>query len=352
VSSIVTRLGRGLLWTAATLGIWLYASNHWLLHWANPTLKSACMAALGASLVLGGIVAALRAKNSKWLTVPATVVLCFCVAETRRAWLRHRYAGHAEVVSIPPATQWWHPITTTDLVVTHLRVSSNLPVARLRVVHLTDLHFTTSLPTQYYESLRSSVEAQHPDLVLLTGDYISRPQHLEVLRSWLEIPLKARYGVYATLGNHEAWIHVEPEVRELLRNAGYEVISGRCVAGLEVSTGTVTLCGTEVPWGPEFSLPARDPENFVIALSHTADNIYALSGRVDAVFSGHYHGGQFRLPGLGALVVPSRYGRRFDRGQFDVEGTLLFVSAGLGADYPPIRIYCPPELLVVDFVRR
>ena len=54
--------------------------------------------------------------------------------------------------------------------------------------------------------------------------------------------------------------------------------------------------------------------------------------------------------GLGALLVPSRYGRRFDQGHFLVEGTHLFVSAGIGADAPPLRLWCPPELVVVDLL--
>jgi uncharacterized protein len=66
------------------------------------------------------------------------------------------------------------------------------------------------------------------------------------------------------------------------------------------------------------------------------------------VFAGHYHAGQYRLPWLGALVVPSTYGRRFDHGHFVVSNTHLFVSAGIGATDPPRRIYCQPDLFIVD----
>ena len=91
-------------------------------------------------------------------------------------------------------------------------------------------------------------------------------------------------------------------------------------------------------------------DDFIIALSHTPDNIYDLAKlRVTAVFSGHTHGGQLRMPWLGALVVPSVYGRRFDQGHFLVDGTHLFVSAGIGADHPPFRVGCPPDILVVDW---
>ena len=90
-----------------------------------------------------------------------------------------------------------------------------------------------------------------------------------------------------------------------------------------------------------------------LVLSHTPDNIYEVAERgATALFAGHTHGGQFRLPLLGPLVVPSRYGRRFEEGHFVVNGTHLFVSAGVGADAPALRLWCPPELIVVDLVGR
>ena len=78
-----------------------------------------------------------------------------------------------------------------------------------------------------------------------------------------------------------------------------------------------------------------------------------IDARVEAtaVFTGHYHAGQVVLPVFGSLVIPSRYGRRFNHGHFKVDDTDLFVTAGMGASSPPLRIYCQPEIIVVDFVR-
>ena len=86
-----------------------------------------------------------------------------------------------------------------------------------------------------------------------------------------------------------------------------------------------------------------------LVLTHTPDNIYELSGPgVTAVFAGHYHAGQIRIPLLGSLVVPSAYGRLFDHGHFVVNGTHLFVTAGVGAAVPPFRVYCQPDVFIVD----
>ena len=101
--------------------------------------------------------------------------------------------------------------------------------------------------------------------------------------------------------------------------------------------------------GAGFRAPPSDMPTIV--LSHTPDNVYALQALgVDAVFAGHTHGGQMRLPFLGAIIVPSRYGRRFDRGHFVVGKTHLFVSTGVGADEPAFRLWCPPDLVAVDLV--
>ena len=88
-----------------------------------------------------------------------------------------------------------------------------------------------------------------------------------------------------------------------------------------------------------------------LVLSHTPDNIYRLSrSSADVVFSGHCHAGQIRLPILGPIIVPSIYGRRFNHGHFAVNGTHLFVASGIGTAYPPVRIYCQPDIFIVDIL--
>ncbi len=68
------------------------------------------------------------------------------------------------------------------------------------------------------------------------------------------------------------------------------------------------------------------------------------------VFAGHYHAGQIRILYLGSLVIPSLYGRRFDHGHFLVNGTHLFVTSGIGTATFPIRLYCQPDIFIVDIL--
>ncbi len=219
---------------------------------------------------------------------------------------------------------------------------------RLRVAQISDFHITAELPQAYFESALASVVATDPDLILLTGDYVSRLENLPLLAQLLPGRLHARFGVFAVRGNHDFW--TAPEVvRETLSSAGITLVSAACVR-LPAAIGRVAVCGTEAPWGPTLATPLASGD-LSLVMSHTPDNIYDLSALgASVVFSGHTHGGQGRVPGFGALIIPSRYGRVFDEGHFRVGNTDLFVSAGIGADTPPLRVYCDPDVIVVDFV--
>jgi uncharacterized protein len=334
---------------AAGFGIWLYVSNRVILHWASSTAKVATMATFAVGLTLLARALRLRAKPSRWIAIPLVIVGGFSVGELQRAWLRHKYRCHVETAELSVANLV-HPWTTTDLQVPHRQIAVPYAIERLRIVHLTDLHITPALPFSYYASIVERSNAEAPDVVVMTGDFLSKADHLGLLQRWLALPLHARFGTYAVLGNHDYWAGVSNQVRQALETAHVRVLSGSCARLSQDAHRHVILCGTEWPWGPDFVDSVSGVGDFVLALSHTPDNIYSLLGRARAVFSGHYHGGQWRVPGVGALIVPSAFGRRLDRGHFSVDGTELFVSAGLGADFPPLRLYCPPELLVVDFV--
>ncbi len=87
----------------------------------------------------------------------------------------------------------------------------------------------------------------------------------------------------------------------------------------------------------------------MFVLAHTADDFTRLrAAGADVVFSGHYHAGQVRVPMLGPLLMPSVHGRRFDHGHFLLDGAHVLISAGLGTEYPPLRILCRPDVFDVE----
>ncbi len=106
----------------------------------------------------------------------------------------------------------------------------------------------------------------------------------------------------------------------------------------------MAIGGTSAPWGPAWGRAEVPAADFRILLSHSPDLFYKAQGwGIDLMFSGHNHGGQIRLPLVGAVFMPSRYSRRFDRGFFRAGPTLLYVSEGVGGKHP-VRYGCPPEV--------
>jgi predicted MPP superfamily phosphohydrolase len=256
----------------------------------------------------------------------------------------------------------WHPIKTTDLAVAHYRVDVpgvSLPPSSqgetLKVVQLSDFHYSPRLPFGYFRAAVERAMLEEPDLVLLTGDFVTFSEDASRLPE-LFTGLRGRLGTFATLGNHDYWAGSQPVV-EALRQAGIPLITNDCVRLPLWEGASLRLCGIDDPWGkPAWEPVQLHPGDLNLIISHSADNIYRLRQYpFTGVFSGHFHAGQVRIPGFGALVLPSRFGRRFDHGHFMFMNsraaghTHLFVSAGVGSATPLLRIYCQPDIFVVNF---
>jgi predicted MPP superfamily phosphohydrolase len=291
--------------------------------------------------------------------VALLVLGVFAVGEAHRLLLRREYRVETRwALPTQKAAEEPHVDTTRDLRVQHYE----LPVGRagaapgrerrVRFVQLTDVHVTERFPFEYYERLSALVQSRNADVVVLTGDLLSKRERLPMLERWLQTLPAARLGRYAVLGNHEYWAHAEDEVRGALARANISVVAGGCrTLPLPEPGPGLCVCGSEAPWGPALSASAlrEGAGTPFVVLTHTPDNVYDLArlGPL-AVLAGHTHGGQLRVPGLGPIIVPSRFGRRFDIGHYRVDGTHLFVSAGAGADSPPVRIFCPADVLELD----
>jgi predicted MPP superfamily phosphohydrolase len=224
------------------------------------------------------------------------------------------------------------------------RLPENL--SGLRIAHLSDLHMTGRFTRPFFEEVvRHSNELQ-PDLITLTGDICEKEKCLE----WI-VPvlgkLKARHGKFFVLGNHETRLADVAPLRMLLAEAGFIDLAGRW---LEHSIGDarVLLAGTELPWfGAAPDMSAAPAEPLRILLSHSPDQLpWAKREKFDLMLAGHNHGGQIRLPLIGPLITPSRFGSRYAGGLYHEPPTLLHVTRGI-AGLHPLRFNCPPELALL-----
>ena len=216
-----------------------------------------------------------------------------------------------------------------------------------RICQLSDLHFTGVIRQEYFEHVVGEANSLNPDLVLITGDLIDENKCLDWISQTLS-KLTAPHGVYYVLGNHDLLIRDQAGLRGRLAEAGLIRASNSKWHRIKVGDANMMLAGNELPWYPDANeLPLLDAgvtNAFSLLISHSPDQIgWAVKRNFDLVFAGHTHGGQVRLPIVGPIIAPSRYGIKYAAGTFQTRQTLMHVSRGLSGD-EPIRINCPPEL--------
>lgn len=232
----------------------------------------------------------------------------------------------------------------------------------LRIVHLSDLHVERL--TRRERELVARVQALHPDLIVLTGDYLNLsylydPQAQADVR-WVFSQLSATYGVYAVSGSQAV---DPPAALEALFGEGFPAHS---VIRLEdearrisLPQGDLSLIGLTLhEEGGDGETLARlvsqlPPDAYRILLYHTS----ALAGvaderGIDLYLAGHTHGGQIRLPWYGAVFTSIASGKQYEAGLYALgNGTNLYVNRGLGMEgrgAPRARFLCPPEIAVFD----
>ena len=164
----------------------------------------------------------------------------------------------------------------------------------------------------------------------------------------------AKHGVFAVLGNHEYWTN-KKIVLTALKESGVPVLMNNGLA-LNVGQEMLYLAGLDDGWQghPDLSkaLEKRPGKVPTILLVHEPDcaDVFSTDGTVSLQLSGHSHGGQIRLPGVGALVLP-RYGRKYDQGLYRVQDMWTYTTRGIGVIGPPIRFNCRPEITEITLVR-
>ncbi|MCC7476472.1 MAG: metallophosphoesterase [Pirellulales bacterium] len=220
----------------------------------------------------------------------------------------------------------------------------------LRLAHLTDLHMSGRVAKPFYERVVEQVNALGPDLVAITGDLVEGDTYLEWLPDTLG-RLRARHGVFYVLGNHDRRASVD-RIKSKLAACGLIHLGDRWQQ-IDIHGAALHVGGNELPWfrpAANFATCPRDVNGQHIArllLAHAPDQFgWAQANEIDLMMAGHLHGGQVRLPVLGAMTSPSRYGVRYAAGVFQRGNTVMHVSRGIGA-LTPVRFNCPPELALL-----
>ena len=226
---------------------------------------------------------------------------------------------------------------------------SGLPGAfeGLRVALLTDLHLSPLVDAADIETAVAMTLAEQPDLIILGGDYVTwGHEHFIGPVGELLSPLTAPLGVLAVLGNHDS----DAPVTGALERNGFTVLRDAHTR-LERRGDALDFIGVRY-WTRQRSTIAGlidAPGNVNILLAHDPRRITeAADLNIPLILSGHTHGGQIVLPGLGA------WNRGFPtmQGTLERDNSVLFVSRGIGMVYVPVRLNCPPEVAMLTLERR
>ena len=242
-------------------------------------------------------------------------------------------------------------------------VSKRIPESfdGFRIAQISDLH-----NAEFGESNSKLIELlsqSDPDIIVLTGDLIdSRQTDIDVALAFAQEAMKIA-PVYYVSGNHEARVREYEDLKMGLLEAGLTVLENQKVQ-ITREGENITLMGIDDPsfwedylFGDSASVARQaiedlqnESDGYTILLSHRPElfNVYVDTG-MDLVFSGHAHGGQFRLPFIGGLVAPNQgFFPEYDAGLFSEVNTTMIVSRGVGNSIIPIRFNNRPEIVVVE----
>ncbi|HQX57136.1 MAG TPA: metallophosphoesterase [Pyrinomonadaceae bacterium] len=242
-----------------------------------------------------------------------------------------------------------------------------------RVVAISDIHSgSNGVDEAKIRRVVEAANAQDPDIIVLLGDYISESGGQDELgRPNLRMPLdtiadnlagmKAKYGVYVVMGNHDDNYGSQP-IKAALARTGYKILDGE-VAVIEKNGKKLRILGLRdhlsIGIWKVYSANAKallaptEDQGDVLVLQHSPDIAPIINGEdpisknLKLMLAGHTHGGQIRLPILGRPIVPSSYGQSLAAGHVKHSGLDIFVTTGVGESILPFRFMVPPEIAVL-----
>lgn len=229
------------------------------------------------------------------------------------------------------------------------------------IVQLSDFHYERHFSAV---TIRKSIELVNnlsPDLIVLTGDFVT-VGFLEFRRharryAWraafpcaqMLAQLKARLGKFAVLGNHDVYSD-GAEVSNALQSHGIQVLTNACVP-IERGHARFWLAGIDdaLEGEPDLGLAIKKvpPGEPIVLLAHEPDFADEASLMpVDLQLSGHSHGGQIWIPGIGAPWLPP-LARIYPRGLYRIDNLTLYTNVGIGTIRAPVRLNCVPEVTLI-----
>jgi hypothetical protein len=234
-----------------------------------------------------------------------------------------------------------------------------------RIAQLSDIHIGPFMTHDQICEYAELANAQKPDLIALTGDYVTWDAATQYAVVHALSGLKAPFGVFGCLGNHDAWALAQDSITALFRQAGIRILRSENVA-LAAGGDSLNLMGVDymtlAPMGRRAEGVVRRylegvertiaPDRVNILLSHNPNTFdRAADLGVDLSLAGHTHGGQAALEFISPELAPSRLVTPYVAGLFEKPGGQLYVNRGIGTIGVPLRLGAPPEITIFELRR-
>src|SRR5688572_15760008 len=217
-----------------------------------------------------------------------------------------------------------------------------------RIVHLSDVHHSPFTSRKQIERAVATASRLQPDIIALTGDYISHDREYAALCAEILGRLRARHGVYAVLGNHDHWTDAAL-ITDLFRAEGITVLINEGMRFEQNGTAFWLAGVDDTMVGLEdisLALAGARKDEMKLLLAHNPIILRrAVRASVDLVLSGHTHGGQVAIRGERSTARPRK---RLLKGLWRQGNTQIYVNRGLGTVVLPIRYGCPPEISLLE----
>lgn len=214
-----------------------------------------------------------------------------------------------------------------------------------RLIHFTDLHHKGD--RDYLQEVVKTINSLKPDFVCFTGDIIEEHQYL---KEALEFLAQIRAPLFGVPGNHDYWSRVPfAPIHNCLNATG-----GAWLLNEQRTTadGKINIIGLTSGWkfdpqNVRSKLPLLTDKKNILLMHYPAWANYLGGQKVDLMLAGHSHGGQVRLPFIGALITPFGV-EGYDLGHFDTPAGPLYVGSGIGWFHLDVRFNCRPEITVIE----
>ncbi len=259
-------------------------------------------------------------------------------------------------------------VERTDVQTTHRRIMlKRLPKAfdGFRIAQLSDIHIGPFMTARSVRKYAAQVNQLKPDLVALTGDFVTWQASPE--REVVEAlsGLKAPFGIFGSIGNHEIWAGVEDSITRLFAAQGTKVLRQENVT-LASAGERLNLIGVDYQSLSHFGRHGDGfvseylegveklvlPDTVNILMSHNPNTFdRAAELGIDLSLAGHTHGGQVTMEYISPNLSPARLITAYVRGWFRKGDSQLYVNRGIGTIFSPVRIDCPPEITIYELKR-